>query len=79
VRNPYRPLSAQWLDWNSQEEDERHDAAVQRLLDAREEGREAGRADMPASSCPYLTFESEYNAWHEGRIETLPKQLKRTA
>lgn len=59
--------------------DDAYDSWRQRLLDAREEGRQAGTANDPASKCPYLAFEPEYNQWNEGRLETLPANNRRAA
>lgn len=60
-------------------EDTAHDDWRQRLLDAREEGRDAGRLNLAADLCPYLAIEPEYNQWHEGRMETLGTQQRRVA
>jgi hypothetical protein len=57
--------------------DREHDDAVVSLLDAKIEGREAGRLNLAAALCPYIASEPQYNAWHEGRMEALAEQLQR--
>lgn len=59
--------------------DEAYDRAVQELLDARIEGREAGRLGLAAALCPYIPSEPAYTAWHDGRMEAMAEQLKRKA
>ena len=58
-------------------EDRAFDSWRQRLLDARIDGRAAGRKSQSAEMNPFYSFEPEYNEWHHGRLEGLAEQLKR--
>lgn len=60
-------------------EDDRHDTWRQRLLEARIDGREAGRKSQSAEMNPYYTFEPEFNEWHHGRLEGLAENITRVA
>ena len=60
-------------------EDYEYDSWRQSLLDARAEGRAAGRKAQSAEMNPYSTFEPEHNEWHHGRLEGIAEQLQRRA
>lgn len=52
-------------------EDAEYDDYVQRLVDARSEGREAGRLNLASSLCPYWPLEPEHTEWQRGRLEAI--------
>lgn len=58
-------------------EDYEYDNWRQRLLDARADGREAGRNGRSCEMNPYFTFEAEHTHWHDGWLEGLVQQSTR--
>lgn len=60
-------------------EDDRYDDWRQHLLDARIDGREAGRRGQSPEMNPYWPSEPEYNEWHHGRLEGLSELVRRIA
>ena len=60
-------------------EDYEYDEARQRMLDALNEGEEAGKLGLAADLCPYIPSEPEYNQWHRGRLRMLVQQQRRNA
>ena len=61
-------------------EDDKADDHRQRLLDAEQEGRDAGRLGLAADLCPYLPVgrveRGLYEKWHKGRLQTLLANVK---
>lgn len=48
-----------------------YEEARQRLLDARNEGAEAAKKQLPLHVNPYFGFEPEHQQWVEGWMEAL--------
>ena len=58
-------------------EDRAYDEWRQRMVDARCEGREAGRKGRSVEMNPYFGFEQESKEWLAGRLEGLTQQPMR--
>jgi hypothetical protein len=62
-------------------EDDKADDHRQRLLDAEQEGREAGKLGLAADPCPYLPVgrveRGLYDAWHRERLREILNAIKR--
>jgi hypothetical protein len=74
---PRRAYSEEYEPGNA---DYEYDEHRQRLLDALQEGREAGRLGLAADLCPYFPVGrvelALYNEWHKGRLQTLLENVK---
>jgi len=61
------------------DEDMAYDAWVQRLLDARADGRAAGLQGLSIEMDPYMGIGDESREWCAGRMETLGDKQRRAA
>ena len=69
-----RDIDSDDFDYGPGNEDYEYDEARQSLLDARIEGREAGRKGLSVEMNPYLPIDAEYTQWCDGWRETILKQ-----
>lgn len=71
-----RDIDSDDLEYGPGNTDYEYDDARQRLVDARIEGRVAGRKGLSVEMNPYYTFEAEHTHWHDGWREGLTQHVK---